>query len=174
MSMSELHSLADVACSFYRRCTLSYHSDGGCVWCHIHQKKGCFTPPLDVIAWWLSHRSFYPTEDDVIDVPAWCLPYLLDDVVKLWGHDVGTGCLSCIQIGDALCVTDDFEELSCDDADIGRRWLCHRWRCRGLMSWYLSRMSRTHPHTWWWGSSHRWLWNVRRWWGRDSWRQVSC
>ena len=29
------------------------------------QEKGCFTPPLDVVACWPAHRSFYPTEDDV-------------------------------------------------------------------------------------------------------------
>ena len=30
-------------------------------------QEGYFTPLLDVVARWLSHRSFYPTEDDVIN-----------------------------------------------------------------------------------------------------------
>ena len=47
------------------------------------QGKGCFTPPLDVVARWLAHRSFYPTKDDGKNDAVCFLLHAPDDVVRL-------------------------------------------------------------------------------------------
>ena len=63
-------ALSDDVASLFRCNSLSHRSDGKEFLMTGRQEKGCFTPPLDVVARWLAHRSFYPNEDDVIDVHA--------------------------------------------------------------------------------------------------------
>ena len=67
------------------------------------------------------HRSFYrPTEDDVDNDVIRCLLCLPDGDVRVVHLDVDARCLECGQVLDEEYVTDGFEELFHDDADIDR------------------------------------------------------
>ena len=64
--------------------------------------------------------SYCPTEDDVDNHVIRCLVCLPDGLVKLRCLGVGIRWVECIQVVDALCLIDGFEELFRDDDDIDR------------------------------------------------------
>ena len=61
-----------------------------------------------------------PTEHDVVKDDIRCLDCLFDGDVWLSRLDADIRCLCCVHIDDVCCVTDGFEELFCDDAEVDK------------------------------------------------------
>ena len=79
-----------------------------------------FTPPLDVMVGGPSHRSYSPTEPDVVKDDILYLGCLPDGDVELAGLDAGIRCLECAHVLDEEYVTDGSEALIYDDAEVAK------------------------------------------------------
>ena len=73
-----------------------------------------------MVTGWPPHRFSYPTVLDVVKDDVRSLDCLFDGDVWLFRLDADIRCLSCVHIDDVCCVTDGFEELVCDDAEVDK------------------------------------------------------